>query len=495
MPNLGHSIWRTALYIIFACACAFPGAANAQSGGRGMSGMGGPGGGGGPGGPKGPEERQRKFIPLYAPENAIPIKEVKIIGNRAIGTPRIESMIRTRTGRGYDPEQVQNDVRTLVGSGLFRDVRHYRRDVSGGVSVTFEVFERPITRYVHFVGNEKIKDKILRKNVGMAPGDPLNRFGVEESRRQIESFYRSKGYSLSHVSVIKGLKPTDDGVAFQIHEGPKQKIRATQFVGNSIATDARLKTQIKSKPGWFYVFGGQINEEQLDQDVERLTMYYRGLGFFRARVGRQVEFDANQKWSRVKFVIDEGPRYRIRDIRVDGAEDFNEASLLANTDLREGEYFNLSRMQRDLSTLRDEYGGQGYIFADIQANPQFFEQPGIMDVVYNVKEGTQYRVGRIHVNIDGENSHTRRNVVLNRLSIKPGDVVDVRKIRSSERRLQQSQLFMAKPQQGVMPTIEVKPTADSIADERGSLGNGTFRGQSPTKTRIVDLFINLPANQ
>ena len=58
------------------------------------------------------------------------------------------------------------------------------------------------------------------------------------------------------------------------------------FIGNSIASGDRLKTQIQSKPPFLYLFKGELDRKQVDEDVERLTAYYRGLGFFRARIGR-----------------------------------------------------------------------------------------------------------------------------------------------------------------------------------------------------------------
>jgi outer membrane protein insertion porin family len=152
--------------------------------------------------------------------------------------------------------------------------------------------------------------------------------------------------------------------------------------------------------------------------------------------------------------------------------------------------------------LRDLYGGEGYIFADIQTNPRFIGDSGELDIVYNIAEGQQYRIGQIYVNIEGDESHTRHDVVLNRLSISPGDIVDVREIRSSERRLQASQLFETNPTQGPPPQIVVKPNENGEAIARDpDAPRSTFRGQSPTTTRyrlplqrqgtapVVDLII------
>ena len=138
-------------------------------------------------------------------------------------------------------------------------------------------------------------------------------------------------------------------------------------------------------------------------------------------------------------------------------------------------------MDRDVNTLRDVYGGQGYIFADVKAEPRFsFENPGELDLVYNVTEGEQFRVGRINVHIAGEFPHTRESVILDRLSIRPGDIVDIREVRSSERRLKASQLFETDPQTGKEPRVVIRPPdLDDTRTATQSQRPGTVRGQSP----------------
>ena len=44
-------------------------------------------------------------------------------------------------------------------------------------------------------------------------------------------------------------------------------------------------------------------------------------------------------------------------------------------------------MNTDLQWLKDLYGSQGYVFADIQAEPVFLEEPGKIDLVYHIDEG------------------------------------------------------------------------------------------------------------
>ena len=423
-----------------------------------------------------PEPKPLKRVPFYGPAQEIPVKEVRIEGLQRLAKGRVETMIQTRQDRIYDPEVVQQDVRRLIQSRLFKDVRTFRQQDPDGVTITFQLYERPMVEYIRFVGNQRVKAKALQKEVGFKAGDPLNRFAVEEGQRRLERFYADKGYQNTTITIKEGAGAGDAGVIYEIKEGVVTRITSASFEGNTIASDARLRTLIESKPGIVWLIGGKLNEDMVSQDIDKLTAYYRNLGFFRAKIRQEVSYNAEHTWAKVKFFIDEGPRYRVRSIQVQGAEAFEANRLLAKMETRQGDFVNLGRMQRDLTILRDEYGSRGFIFADIEAKPRFDEEPGQLDILYDIKEGQQYRVGRIFVNIDGQQAQTRRNVVLNRLSIQPGDLVDVREIRKSERRLGQSQLFEVNPAQGNPPKIVVKPPTDDVQLASGEM---TARGQSP----------------
>jgi outer membrane protein insertion porin family len=420
-------------------------------------GRGGPGGGSG--GPPGPNNDAPKYrSPIIETKSAEePVVAVLITGNQAVATDKIRKKLQTRVGRGYDAETIQADVRGLSTTGWFHNVKTYKKQVNGGIEVTFEVFELPIIRYVRYIGNKKIRDKKLDKKAELKVGDALHRYRVEEARRRLEEFYLDKGFSDAEVVVKEGTGESDRGVVFAIHEGNLQRIWKAKFVGNQVVTDARLRTQIKSKPGVLYYFKGAVDLEEVDADVDRLTSYYRGLGYFNARISRTLEFGESGKWLTVTFVVNEGRRYKIRNVSVIGNNAFTTESLQARLALKDGEYFHAKTMNVDLASLRDAYGGQGYIHADIKAEPRFLETPGELDLVYDIVEGEQYRVGRVIVNIEGENPHTRKNVILNRLSLSPGDIIDANEIRNSERRLRSSQLFLADPARGVVPQIAIKP--------------------------------------
>jgi outer membrane protein insertion porin family len=410
------------------------------------------------------------------------VTDVVISGSFTSKEYDIQRNIHTRKEREFDPELVQADVRRLVTTGMFRDVKTYTRQAEGGVVVIFEVYERPRIRAIKYLGNRILSEKKLGKEIGVKAGDPLNSYSAEESRRKIEELYHSEGCPQATVSLLEGDKQGDKDLVFLINEGQIERIEAVTFEGNTIASDQRLKTRIQSKPGWFwYLFGGRVDRTKIDADVETLTAYYRSLGFFKARVGRELEFDESGKWLTLRFIIDEGPRYTVRNVTVEGNQKFASQPLLDFLKLKSGTYFDQGAMNRDLNTLVDLYGSQGHVFADVQADPRFLEEPGQLDLVYRIKEGEVFSVGEINVHIAGDFPHTRQTVVLNRLSLRPGDVIDNREVRNSERRLKSSQLFEVNPAEGEPPRIVVRPPdLSSISGlAEAAPERTTIRGQSP----------------
>ena len=421
-------------------------------------------------------------------ENPQLVVDVQILGIEKTREHTVQKYLHTRRDKEFDPEMVQSDVRRLVGSGQFRDVRTYTKPAgNNGVIVIYEIFERPRIKYIKHIGNRVVTEKKLIKEHSLKVGDPLNAYNAEEGRRKIEEHYHTKaGCPKAQVTIMEGDKPNDKGLVYYINEGNVERIETVSFRGNTVASDSRLKTQIESKPGYFYyLFGGKVDQAKLNADVEKLTAYYRRLGYFRARVARELDVDDSGKWVTLTFVIDEGPRYVVRSVKIEGAEKFPQEPLLGFMDIKAGQYFHQDKMNKDITTLTDLYGSKGYVFADVQADPRFLEEPGQIDLVYRVKEGEVFYIGDINVHVGGEYPHTRDAVVLVRSGLMPGDLADMRKIRDWERRLKSSQLFETNPQQGDAPKVALGTpsvgAAANIAKRNGGGGGGspTIRGQSP----------------
>ncbi len=196
------------------------------------------------------------------------VVDVIIDGEHTSKDYEIQKHIHTRKDREFDPDILQGDVRRLVTSGLFRDVKTYTEQVPGGVIVRFKVFERPRIHEIKFLGNRGISEKKLLKEIGVKKNDPLNSYAAEESRRKIEELYRSSGFPRASVTIFEGDKPGDKDLIFVVNEGQLERIASVSFEGNTIASDSVLRTRIQSKPGYFwYLFGGKVDRTKIDGDV------------------------------------------------------------------------------------------------------------------------------------------------------------------------------------------------------------------------------------
>ena len=168
-----------------------------------------------------------------------------------------------------------------------------------------------------------------------------------------------------------------------------------------------------------------------------------------------------QESGMVKDVIDHAPQTVVKNrnylqiVLDDAMEAF--ATIMAKTMQNSDVTFEEVPHEFFLKLMRDRYGSKGYVFADIKCEPRFGVEPGVIDLVYDIREGDQFRVGNIHVKITGDNPHTRRTVALNRSGLRPGDILDIREVRALERRIKQSQLFLDQPQTGVTPRVAIRP--------------------------------------
>ena len=208
------------------------------------------------------------------------VSNVRFTGNQTIPVHQLRRNISTRPGRYFDPVKLQQDVTKLWQMPAVASVNGPYIDRSpAGVSVTFDIVEQTKLNVVEFIGNRGVSDKLLLKESGLVDQTHFDAYQIRTARKRIEDLYREKGYPRTQVEIVEGEKKTDSKVVFLIHEDEQQKIWKVEFEGNTIASDGRLKSFVKGKPGIAKVFGGLARRDVIEEDIVRLESYYRSLGF------------------------------------------------------------------------------------------------------------------------------------------------------------------------------------------------------------------------
>jgi outer membrane protein insertion porin family len=410
--------------------------------------------------------------------------DVVIEGNVTIPATAIAKFIKARAGRPLTERQINNDIKALYGTRWFFNVEPVVRPTKEGLVLIYRVLEKPVVRRVEYRGLKKIKQKELEELTGLKPGSPFEVSLNREAARRIESHLHEKGYANATVALMRGNKKDHRDVIFQIEEGYKIRVSGRDFEGNDFFHSGLLKTKLTTKSAILWMFGGLYDPATIPEDIAALKSYYHSLGFFDVEITHKEKFNKKKDRVRIQYNIKEGPRFKIRNLVIQGNEVISEDVLRGLMKLVPGEYFNARYLAKDVNAVTNEYDELGRIRAIINAAPKFLDESGIADLVYEIDEDAVYRIRRIDVVIGGDNPRTKRTVVLNRLLVRPGDLASRRKILMSKSRLG-GQLFesaITNPEKG--PRISITP----VTSEGSPLSPQTVRLQNDSSEFLPRSF-------
>ena len=212
---------------------------------------------------------------------------------------------------------------------------YYSPDPNGqGYILTFAVVERPTLTYVEFKGLSKgwamgkVSLKDIEEATGLKKGNRADPAKTRIAVGQIQRLYVEKGYDDAEVQLIEGGNIGDTRVVISIFEGEKHQVGAIDFEGNEFATDATLRLQVVTKTK-LLIFGGRYVRDILDEDRRKLIEYYQGQGFYDVKVTPVTETGRSLGDVRLRFVISEGIRYKVRNISFEGNKKLTTEQLRA----------------------------------------------------------------------------------------------------------------------------------------------------------------------
>ncbi|MDO5580652.1 MAG: BamA/TamA family outer membrane protein [Planctomycetia bacterium] len=398
------------------------------------------------------------------------IEDIRVSGLE-IPTTKFNKIIKTKIGNKFNQQTLEEDKRALLQTKQFIDVvvsTSVNPEHTDKVIVNFDLTSRRLMQYIKVVGNQKISKSTILEELGMKRGETrLDPYDVENGRIRIIELYKNKGYTEPYVEILRGDRPEDIGVVYLINDGLKQKVLKTIFEGNTIASNSRLKSLVGTKPGFLYLIGGDFTRERLDEDITKLLEYYRKLGFFDAQVDREFEegegytgLGKENAWVTVKYIINEGPRYKIRKVLIDGNNKLDEKAIREKIKMKNGDFYNQMSVEEDRIAIKNRYHDIGYVLADIEPSQIFTDQDGFLDIRFKIAEKDRYRVRDILVDYQGEEARTKSTVILNMLDFAPGQLINGPDIRRSESTLRRSGYFNDKISDGILPTIKIIPDTD-----------------------------------
>jgi len=373
-------------------------------------------------------------------------------------------VVSLRPGQRFSAVEAASDVRRIAALDAAESAYYNTELTDGQVKLTYVVVEKNLVRVLALKGNKKMSDARLIKELTFKKGDYLDPVAVRAGRDAIEAFYRKKGYAAASITLNEAAM-TLGQVEYVIEEGPRPKIKAVRFTGNTSFTPRELKKPLKTKPKKLLFFQEYYNADLVAEDEKKLTEVYQKNAFLDVKVSSEVVFGKDQKTAVVTFHIVEGPVYLVESIRFSGHTFFDEAALAQDLRLRKDFYYSQDRAEFDAKKIQGRYLEQGFVDAKVELKRTFLPEARVA-VEFTVIEGRRYRLGEVVImgNTTIQDHAIRR--VLDEEGFEPGAWYDANAARGTG----EGELEKIVRQTVVTESAIITPTGDA-PDSRDAMVN------------------------
>jgi outer membrane protein insertion porin family len=351
-------------------------------------------------------------------EPELPIGSIEVVGVRSVASARILSEVRSRVGELFDAQTAAADARRIAELPGVENSYYNTAVVDERIKLTFVVVERNIVRSIVFVGNKQLQSSKLKKKLDLKVGDYLDPVLAESGRKAIVEFYQKKGFAFAAVKLdAEQLKAGE--LIYKIEEGPRVRIDAVSFTGNSAVKTKILKRATKTASGRFLVLPRFYIEEELATDVTKLQNVYYERGFLDSSVTVKKAFNEDKSKIRLNFVVDEGSAYSIEKITITGNEYFDAGRLQAELKLERGQVYNERKVIAAVERLLKLYRENGFIDAKVEYSRGFISKSRV-GIDFAITEGERFRIGRVDISGNEETQDRVVRRVLDEYDFQPG---------------------------------------------------------------------------
>ncbi|HEA84215.1 MAG TPA: outer membrane protein assembly factor BamA [Thermodesulfobacterium geofontis] len=396
-----------------------------------------------------------KLIKSFLEKKQI-IEKIKIAGNLRIGEDVIFPHIKTKKGDIFDPEKLNEDLKSIYKMGYFENVEVKVDEGTKGVIVTFEVKENPSVREVVFKGNEKIKTQDLLKIVDIEEGQIITPKELDKAIENIKMYYEQSGFLGTQVSITtEKVPPAQIRLVFNIKEGKKKYIKRIEFIGNKAFSDKKLKSYlsvsektvfspVKKITQYIRAFirpeplaePGVYNVAFLHRDLGKIETAYKNKGYIDVKIGEPV-VEEEPDGVIIKIPIDEGPQYKVGSVKIN-QDLFPKKEVYKMIQTSPGKIFSLKTLKEDESILTHLFADYGYAYTKVDTKIDKDTKNRQVNIVFNINKGPVVYIGRIE--IEG-NTKTRDKVIRRELKVAEGWPYSASRLEKSEARLRRLGYF------------------------------------------------------
>ena len=372
--------------------------------------------------------------------NAQSASGIVVQGNRRIEADTVRSYFRTGPGELLAAARVDEAIKAMYATGLFRDVRVSRQ----GGRLVVQVSENEVINRVVFEGNRRLKTEQLQGEIESRARGTFSRATVQSDTQRLYDVYRRTGRY--EVEIVPKTIEQPNGrvdLVFEITEGKKAGVRAINFVGNNAFGRQRLLDVMSTAEtgilSWLKS-NDVYDADRLNADQEAIRRLYLRAGYVDMRIlSARADFDQAANTFNITIEIEEGPLYRIGSVDVQSnIRDDDGATLRGAVKTQPGAVYNVELVDKTLEDVTLEVARRGYAFASVRPRGERDPSTLTVNLVYVVEEGPRVYVERINVR---GNTRTQDRVIRREFDMAEGDAYNRVLVDRAERRLKNLGFF------------------------------------------------------
>ena len=435
--------------------------------------------------------------PLAAVET---IQSITVAGAQRLEGDTIRSYIKLRIGQPYTQAAADQALKDLFATELFSDVQ-IRNE---GGAVTIEIKENPVINRIVLEGNKRLKEDKILPEIKLAPRQIFTRSKVRADVARIIELYKRQGrFAASVEPKMVALDQNRVDIVFEIQEGPKSKVRQINIIGNDAFDDGDLRSEMVTKQASLtriFSSGTSYDPDRMAFDQQKLRQFYLTKGYADFRIVSAVaELTPDKKDFILTYVVEEGPRYKFGEIKVESQlRDFDSERLVTQLPMKQGDWYDAKLVEDTIEKLNDTLGAFGYAFGDVRPDYARDKDALTMGLVFQIAEAPRVYVEKIDVN---GNTLTQDKVIRREFRLAEGDAFNSLQVKRSTARINSLGYFQEKfeveQKPGAAPdriileaNVEEKPTGElqlsagySSLEKlifQGSIQQRNFRGRGQT---------------
>lgn len=244
---------------------------------------------------------------------------------------------------------------------------------------------------IDFFGNEKVKDKKLRKKMkntkkksALFKKSKYVKKDFLEDKKSIIAYYNTQGYRDAIITADSIFNNEDDElqIQIQVYEGEPYYFGDITWQGNTKYSDEQLSTILGISKG--DIFNPEVLEKRLtfSLDGRDVSSLYLDDGYLFFNVD-PVETSITDNKVNLKMALYEGAQATIDNVIIQGNDRTHEHVIRRELRTKPGDKFsrsNIIRSQREIVNL-------GYFNPEtLDIQPQVNQAQGTVDVLYKVEE-------------------------------------------------------------------------------------------------------------